>query len=356
MVQFMRMDSQKYRKDVRSKRAPLFFLQLMTWSLLIVSTLYAAVLPEQIAVIVNTRDVNSVEIARYYQQKRKIPAANIIRVEFPVTNSMDRASFSVLRNQVFLQTPENVQFYALAWTRPYRVVCMSITSAMTFGFDRSFCASDCSSTERSAYFNSNSTAPFTDLRIRPAIMLAGSNVQQTKAMIDRGVQSDGTFPQGTAYLISTTDVARNVRSGVYESVMAQLSNRIKIETIETNALSHKEDVLFYFTGKAEVEALETNRYLPGAITDHLTSSGGVLFGDDRQMSVLKWLDAGATASYGTVMEPCAFPQKFPHPGIVIERYTRGESLIEAYWKSVAWPGQGLFVGEPMAAPFAGSRH
>ncbi|GJL74282.1 MAG: hypothetical protein NMNS02_03880 [Nitrosomonas sp.] len=187
-------------------------------------------------------------------------------------------------------------------------------------------------------------------------MLAGSNVQQTKAMIDRGVQSDGTFPQGTAYLISTTDVARNVRSGVYESVTAQLSNRIKIETIETDALSHKEDVLFYFTGKAEVEALETNRYLPGAITDHLTSSGGVLFGDERQMSVLKWLDAGATASYGTVMEPCAFPQKFPHPGIVIERYTRGESLIEAYWKSVAWPGQGLFVGEPMAAPFAGSRH
>jgi hypothetical protein len=38
---------------------------------------------------------------------------------------------------------------------------------------------------------------------------------------------------------------------------------------------------------------------------------------------------------------------------VIERYTDGESLIEAYWKSVAWPGQGLFVGEPMASPYAG---
>jgi xylose isomerase len=26
-------------------------------------------------------------------------------------------------------------------------------------------------------------------------------------------------------------------------------------------------------------------------------------------------------------------------------------LIEAYWKSVAWPGQGLFVGEPLARPW-----
>jgi uncharacterized protein (TIGR03790 family) len=68
---------------------------------------------------------------------------------------------------------------------------------------------------------------------------------------------------------------------------------------------------------------------------------------------LRWLDAGATASYGTVVEPCAFPQKFPHPAVVIDHYTRGETLIEAYWKSVAWPGQGLFVGEPLASPYAG---
>jgi hypothetical protein len=26
-------------------------------------------------------------------------------------------------------------------------------------------------------------------------------------------------------------------------------------------------------------------------------------------------------------------------------------LIEAYWKSVAWPGQGIFIGEPLARPF-----
>ena len=69
------------------------------------------------------------------------------------------------------------------------------------------------------------------------------------------------------------------------------------------------------------------------------------------LSALKWLEAGATGSYGAVVEPCNFPQKFPHPAVVIGRYIRGERLIEAYWKSVAWPGQGVFIGEPLAAPF-----
>jgi hypothetical protein len=29
-------------------------------------------------------------------------------------------------------------------------------------------------------------------------------------------------------------------------------------------------------------------------------------------------------------------------------------LIEAYWKSVQWPGQGIFVGEPLANPYRDS--
>jgi hypothetical protein len=33
-------------------------------------------------------------------------------------------------------------------------------------------------------------------------------------------------------------------------------------------------------------------------------------------------------------------------------YATGASAIEAYWKSVAWPGEGVFIGEPLAHPFA----
>ena len=110
--------------------------------------------------------------------------------------------------------------------------------------------------------------------------------------------------------------------------------------------------MFYFTGLARVTGIDTNRFLPGAIADHLTSAGGKLT-DSKQMSSLRWLESGATGSYGTVVEPCAFTEKFPRPDIVIDRYLDGETLLEAYWKSVAWPGQGVFIGEPLATPFRG---
>jgi hypothetical protein len=113
--------------------------------------------------------------------------------------------------------------------------------------------------------------------------------------------------------------------------------------------------MFYFTGLTQVPALDSNTYLPGAIGDHLTSAGGELFGGS-QMSSLAWLQAGATGSYGAVVEPCNFPAKFPVPALVMTHYLQGETLIEAYWKSVQMPGQGLFIGEPLARPFAGVSH
>lgn len=308
---------------------------------------------QQLAIVVNEDDPHSRRIADYYQMKRGIPDENIIKVNIPADKaSIGRKKFELFYQKVKDNTPSHIQFYALAWSQPYKVGCMSITSAFAFGFDEAYCAKGCSSTRQSAYFNSATRKPYHDLGIRPAMMLAGSSLEQVRDMIDRGVEADASYPKGTAYLVSTSDKARNVRSNFYPLVVDKLGQRLKIQIENTNALTGKDNVLFYITGQVQVDKIDSNQFLNGAIADHLTSAGGVLFGG-KQMSILRWLEAGATASYGTVVEPCAFPQKFPHPAIVIDRYTRGETLIEAYWKSVAWPGQGLFVGEPLASPYAG---
>ena len=308
---------------------------------------------QQLAIVVNANDPQSKRIADYYQLKRGIPDENVIRVNLPADKkSIGRNKFEQIYQQVISSTPPHIQYYALAWSQPFKVGCMSMTSAFAFGFDEDYCAKGCNSTRQSAYFNSATRKPYHDLGIRPTMMLAGSSVEQVRDMIDRGVESDASYPKGTAYLVSTSDKARNVRSHFYPSVASQLGKSINIQIENTDALEGKNDVLFYITGLKQVEKIDSNQFVHGAIADHLTSTGGVLF-DGRQMSILRWLEAGATASYGTVVEPCAFPQKFPHPAVVISRYTSGETLIEAYWKSVAWPGQGLFVGEPLASPFAG---
>ena len=268
----------------------------------------------------------------------------------PDKTVLTRDEFDAIKAEVDRQTLPNVQAYALTWAAPYRVECMSITTAFAFGFDRAFCAEGCKPTRPSPYFNSPASLPFTQLKIRPTISIAAISFEQARALIDRGVESDGSFPLGTAYLLSTSDKARNARAAWYPIVQQMFKSRLRIRELREDALRDKKDVLFYFTGEARVEGLDTLRFLPGAIADHLTSAGGMLT-DGQQMSALRWLEAGATGSYGTVVEPCNMLQKFPHPAVVIGHYLRGETLIEAYWKSVNMPGRGLYVGEPLASPF-----
>lgn len=310
--------------------------------------------PRELAIIVNDDDPRSVRIGRYYEMKRDIPARNIIQVRFAPGNSiMSRAVFRQIDKRVKARTPPGVQAYALTWTLPYRVGCMSITTAFAMGYNPHFCGGVCTLTKRDPYFNSNSVVPYRDFGIRPTMMLAGKDFRAVKALIDRGVASDGTDPRGTAYLVSTDQATRNVRAVEY-APLARLMHRIfRTDVIHGNFIQDKRHVLFYFTGMAQVLKLKTNRFLPGAIGDDLTSAGGILSGPNDQTTVLQWLQAGVTGSYGTVVEPCNFRTKFPDPAILMSRYTNGESLIEAYWKSVAMPGQGLFVGEPLANPFGG---
>lgn len=305
----------------------------------------------QLAVIVNTRDPLSVEIGDYYAKRRRIPFQNVIKVSFPPGRSgLYESEFEAIKVEVDRQAPPNVQAFALTWAAPYKVACMSITAAFTFGFDRAFCADGCRRTRVSPYFNSPVTLPFTQLKIRPTMSLAALSFDEAKALIDRGVAADGSRPSGTVYLVSSSDAGRNVRSRWYGLVQSMFGNRLRIAEVHADALLNRDDVLFYFIGKSRVDGLQTLRFLPGAIADHLTSAGGVLT-DNGQMSALRWLEAGATASYGTVEEPCNFAEKFPLPAVVIGHYLEGETLIEAYWKSVDMPGQGIFIGEPLAAPF-----
>jgi uncharacterized protein (TIGR03790 family) len=304
-----------------------------------------------LAVIVNDADPLSRRIGAYYAQQRHIPEKNLIHVSFaPGKSAMARGEFERVMRTVNTRVPPSVQAYALAWTRPYRVGCMSVTTAFAAGYDEAFCASGCKATRPSLYYDSDSRRPYEDFGWRPSMLLAGSGFDDVKSLIDRGVAADGTHPHGTGYLVSTNDAARNVRSRFYPGIMLMQSDRFSFKLITSNTLRYRTDVMFYFTGLATVSGIDTNRFLPGAIADHLTSSGGQLT-DSRQMSSLRWLEAGATGSYGTVVEPCAFTQKFPRPDIVIDRYLDGETLLEAYWKSVAWPGQGVFIGEPLSSPF-----
>ena len=143
--------------------------------------------PNDLAVIINDDDPQSQQIGSYYQNARGIPAANIIHLKFkPGHSSLTKDEFLQLKSIIDRVTPDHVQAYAVAWTNPYRVGCMSLTSALAFGYDESYCSQKCGPTAASSYFNSPSVNPTVDHKLRPAMMLAGTNFEMVKSLIDRG--------------------------------------------------------------------------------------------------------------------------------------------------------------------------
>ncbi|MGY6274464.1 TIGR03790 family protein [Methylomonas sp. MgM2] len=320
-----------------------------------VSPLYrpiAALTPRDLAIIVNDNDAVSKQIGDYYRKKRNIPLDQVIHIRLPGRRAiLTESEFKRLKQQVDKNTPKHIQAYALTWLQPFRVECMSITTAFAIGFDKAFCSDGCNTTRPSPYFASEAEHPYDKYGWRPTMVVAGNDFAEAKVLIDRGVSSDFSRPAGTAYLLKTSDRPRSSRALAFKNTAEKFKPFWNVSYLEQDYIAGRDDVMFYFTGMVHVPHIAENRFLPGAIADHLTSAGGVMSGSG-QMNIMEWIKAGATGSYGAVVEPCNFPAKFPNPGIAMYYYLRGNSLIEAYWKSVVQPGQGIFVGEPLAKPFA----
>ena len=313
---------------------------------------------KDLGLVINSADPYSVEVGEFYIRARKLSPDQVLRIELPLRARLTPDEFRAFDRKVSAYFGADTQALALAWVKPFAVACNSITAALGLGFDGELCERSCDPPLRfSPYFNSVSTRPYTDLGLRLSMLLAADDVDSAKAMIERGVASDHTLglrgaPPVNAWFVITSDRARSSRAVLFPPPGQLNRLGIDVHVEKTTALENVDRVLLYLTGLVRVPKLDTIGWVPGGVGDHLTSIGGVLDGSGSQMSATAWIASGATASYGTVSEPCSHPQKFPFGQVLLLQYAQGSSVIEAYWKSVAWPQQGVFIGEPLAAPFA----
>jgi len=310
--------------------------------------------PDRLGVVYNLDDAFSREIAVYYALRRSVPGANVVGVHLGSASVIAPEKFAQIRNNAIDQLPPRVQSLALLWSAPYAVGCMSVTTAFAAGYRSGFCEPGCAATAPSPLFDSDGWLPADTVGWWPAMLIPTKDPALARALIERGIAADRSAPPGIVYLVRTQDPSRNVRASTYIDVEQMLADRLKIVELATPIEREIAGAIGYFTGAVSVEELPRIHFLPGAIADHLTSSGGVLY-DGNQMSAIAWIAQGATASYGSVTEPCNRLEKFPNIDVLLKHYLRGENLLEAYWKSVAMPGQGLFIGEPLARPYAVGR-
>ncbi len=310
-----------------------------------------------IGLVINTTDPYSVAVGEHYIRRRGLKPQQVLRLPLPAAAGLTRSEFQQLRERINQHFGPTTQALALAWKAPYAVECNSITGALALGFDAELCSNGCQASRLSPYFNAATTRPFSDLGWRPAMLLAASSPAQARELIDRGVRADHSLarvnrPPVTVLQLLTNDTARRVRTALYPPEGPVPGAGVQIRVAPTAVLGTARRVLLVTTGAVKVDFATRPDWVPGGLGDHLTSVGGALNGGHGQGTALDWITSGATASHGTVSEPCNHLQKFPHPQLLLLHYLQGATALEAYWKSVAWPQQSLFIGEPLAAPFA----
>ncbi len=320
----------------------------------------------QLGLVVNRADPYSVAVGAHYRRARRLSAEQVLVVDLPIGAQLGIEDFERLRGAITERFGDKIQALALAWVTPYAVGCNSLAGALALGHDEALCQNSCRPSRPSALYNSPSGRPWRDHGVRPVMHLAAASVGSARALVDRGVRADGSLGRRggatvRARLLTTDDSARNVRARLYPEpallrrpgVQVEVEAAATVERLDGQAdASAGAPVLLLQTGQAQVGRLPRQRWVAGALADHLTSYGGQLDAPgDGQSSAMAWIEGGATASHGSASEPCAHVQKFPHPQILLGHYLQGATAIEAYWKSVAWPQQSVFIGEPLAAPY-----
>ena len=323
-----------------------------------------------VLVVVNQASTNSVQLGNYFAERRHVPPQNVLRINWPGGNvqwtSSDLDTYllnPVVSALASRQLTNQIDCIALSMDIPYRVTtdtngANSTTSALFYGFKPDSHPA-CSMAPGSTNWYAGSegifrqTSPInTGSNSWLVMMITSSNLAQAEALVDTGVSSDATFPTNRIWLEKTTDTARNVRYTEFDNTEFNFRVRGSAAVVQTNSnqTSGLGGLLGMQTGLASF-GISSNTFVRGAMADSLTSYGGTLFEGTGQTSLLLLIQAGASGSYGTVVEPCNYLEKFPNSQNYFYQL-RGFSLAECYYLSVTNPYMGLLVGEPLAAPFA----
>jgi uncharacterized protein (TIGR03790 family) len=329
-----------------------------------------------VLVVVNQASTNSVQLGNYFAERRQVPPQNVVGINWTGGNTdWIRAQFEAIlltavTNAIATRGLANqIDYVVLSMDLPHRVLDSNgvngTTAALYYGFKPDDPTSPCTNcplscslpiASASAYAGSEGifrqTPPGNTPNTFLCTMLTGNSLAEAKALVDAGVDSDATYPTNRIWLEKTTDIFRNVRFTSFDNAEFNLRVRGSDAIVQTNSdqTSGLSSLLGLETGLAYFD-VSTNTFTPGAMADSLTSYGGLLFGGTDQTNLLAFTRAGAAGSYGTVVEPCNYLEKFPSPQNYFYQ-ARGFSLAECYYQSLANPYQGLIVGEPLAAPFA----
>ncbi len=373
--------------DFRASQNPVNLLLVLVW-LLLHPAPGEALEPDEVLVIANVRASNSLEMAEYYMQRRRIPLDHLVRINTTEKERCSRQEYGeeirkpVRQTLAKLESGSRIRCLVVMYGVPLAIRSLESEDAKQLPQDEKMDTRAAVDSELALvltddyplegwlpnpYFLGFHEQP--TLLKRDAVLMVsrldGPDPATVRRLVDDALLAEKEGLQGRAYFDARwPKPAGNKLEGyaLYDaSLHAAAENlrkigRMEVRLDERNELFQPGDcpkAALYCGWYSLGQYVDAFDWVRGAIGFHIASSECVtLKQKDSQVWCKRMLEDGVAATIGPVYEP--YVQGFPLPELFFTALTEGYlSLGESYLISLpflSW--QMVLIGDPLYRPFA----
>ncbi len=332
---------------------------------------------KRVLVVVNTGSPDSIEIARYYASKRKIPATNIFPVDISAVEEVSASEFNYAVKyplQDLLRKRTDIDFVVLTKGMPIRM-----THTNGYGTDAAIAAmylpnapipevlapetknkEQAIEGARNPYLNAVERFSRKKYNMVLVTRLDGYTIADAKKLVDNSVNAK---PESGPFFF---DLAGNRNTGGYggmQQTLVAAYDVIKRKGFQA-VIDRSEKFIDPGTpvagyaswgsndGAFDLDTYRKIRFKPGALCETFVSTSGRTFrpATGGQSLIADLISQGVTGIKGYVSEPYTFA--LAQPQIIFDRYTAGWNLAESFYAAspvIKW--KDVVVGDPLCRPY-----
>lgn len=323
-----------------------------------------------VVIIATRRSPDSVSLAQYYAQKRRLPNTHIFTIDCvpqeevalaEYRDTIERPVMNLLRER---KLEESVDYLVLTKGIPLRIRegGFSVDSAlMCSPLKRPF-NNEPRESNLNPYFGKNERFSRRKYGFYLATRLDGYTMQHIRDLVDNSLnarRANGVFVldvdpkrSGGGYRIINDSIRAAAR------ILRQRGFEVILDEDETFVGAVRDIMGYYSWGSNDHKfnklSYRSLRFRPGALVETAvsTSARTFQFTDTGQSLIADLIAQGATGVKGYVSEP--YTAALCRAEVMFDLYTRGRTIAESLWAAsplILW--KDLVVGDPLCAPFSG---
>jgi uncharacterized protein (TIGR03790 family) len=318
--------------------------------------------PSHVLVVMNAASADSRAIADRYMAARHIPEANLLRIVCPETDEWPLADYQAgLERPIRQRTLADSKIDYVVLTRGIPFRCADSGSDGGYSIDSllSVCDLNPKPAPKSAnpYFRSHKKFSRAEFGILLVTRLDGLTIKDALALIESSVRAQarrGPFYLRDSFIESMASANTLLQARGFETEYVPGANNSAYPEYEGRGGPY---MAHWGAGPHDTQFSEERfarlHFLPGAICDITWSASAAALHNPQSPGNIAVMTAnGAAGAQGYVSEP--YSDALSIADIVLERYTRGANIAEAfsagtpyvYWKQ-------LVLGDPLCAAYAG---